>query len=114
MRSYDRATFIVTNMASVARKINRRISIQEPPYLSVKHSKQSKSGSLRCQTFNLQRGKWVSGRPTGNCSARQSSGAGPGKPQLASALGKRVWKSSRPTHSGVMVIRTIEEIMERS
>jgi hypothetical protein len=32
----------------------------------------------------------------------------PLQPQLASALGKRVWKSSRPTHSGVTVIRTIE------
>jgi len=30
------------------------------------------------------------------------------------ALGKRVWKSSRPTHSGVTVIRTMFEIMLRS
>lgn len=34
--------------------------------------------------------------------------------QLASALGKRVSKSSRPTHSGVTVMRTIEEISVRS
>lgn len=52
MRSDKRATFIVTNMASVACKINRRISIQQPPDLSVKHSRQSKSSSLICQTFS--------------------------------------------------------------
>jgi len=52
MRSHNRATFIVTNMASVACKINHRISIQQPPYLSVKHSKQSKSSSLIRQTFS--------------------------------------------------------------
>ena len=34
--------------------------------------------------------------------------------QLASALGKRVWKSSSPTHSGVTVMRTMEEIIVRS
>jgi hypothetical protein len=33
--------------------------------------------------------------------------------QPASALGKRVWKSRRPTHSGVMVMRTTEEIKLR-
>jgi hypothetical protein len=54
MRGHKRATFIVTNMASVACKINRRISIQQPPYLSVKHSKQSEASSLICQTFSCK------------------------------------------------------------
>lgn len=32
--------------------------------------------------------------------------------QSGRALGKRVWKSRRPTHSGVIVMRTMDEIME--
>jgi hypothetical protein len=54
MRGHNRATFIVTSMASVACKINRRISIQQPPYQSVKHSKQSEASSLICQTFSCK------------------------------------------------------------
>ena len=34
--------------------------------------------------------------------------------QPANALGNRFWKSSRPTHWGVIVMRTIEEIIVRS
>jgi len=61
MRGYNRATFIVANMATVARKINRGISIQQPLYLRLKHSKQSKSSSLIRQTFSFEEdpvGKW--------------------------------------------------------
>lgn len=36
------------------------------------------------------------------------------EPQPASALGKRDLKSSSPTHSGVIVIRTIDEIIPRN
>lgn len=32
----------------------------------------------------------------------------------ANALGNRVWKSSRPAHCGVMVMRTIEETTPRN
>ena len=52
MRSHKSPPLVVTNMATVARKINRRIRNRQPPYLSIKHASQSTLSSLMYQTFN--------------------------------------------------------------